>query len=538
MMLLNQKELENKNQWKNAGIRIPKFDRVSVTKQTKAAPTWLHLGPGNIFRAFPAMLMQKLLDAGQTDTGIVVAEGYDYEIVDIMKQQNDNLSLLVTLKTDGNIEKTVVGSITESLKIAREVEEDYQRLVEIFENPSLQMVSFTITEKGYSLTDSRGNYGQQILDDFSKGPEAAESYVGKVAALLHRRFLAEEMPVAFVSMDNMSHNGEVLHGAIQTFASKWEENGLVTPEFVAYVNNPKKVAFPWSMIDKITPRPDENVAQILREDGFEEVEYKITQKNTYTAAFVNAEETEYLVIEDTFPNGRPPLEKAGVIFTDRHTVNQVETMKVTTCLNPIHTALAIFGCLLGYESISEEMKNPLLQKLAEKVGYQEGLPVVVDPGIINPKKFIDEVIGVRLPNPFIPDTPQRIATDTSQKLAIRFGKTIESYRDSDTYQVESLQAIPFVLAGWLRYLMGVDDAGKTFEKSSDPRMEEVSAFVADIKIGDKNIDRSALEVLLKDKTIFGVDLTEVKMSDKVLDLFVAMIASEGAVEETLAMVVQ
>ncbi|WP_373850049.1 mannitol dehydrogenase family protein [Jeotgalibaca porci] len=537
-MLLNQQELENKEQWTEAGIRVPTFDRGAVKRQTEMAPTWLHLGPGNIFRAFPAMLMQKLLDTNQVDTGIVVAEGYDYEIVDIMKQQNDNLSLLVTLKTDGNIEKTVVGSIMESLKIDRESKEDYQRLGAIFENKTLQMVSFTITEKGYSLTDSRGNYGQQIVEDFTNGPEVAESYIGKVAALLHCRFLAGQLPIAFVSMDNMSHNGDVLKSAIHTFASNWQENGLVTPEFVAYVNDPEKVSFPWSMIDKITPRPDETVAQMLRKDGFEEVDYKITQKNTYTAAFVNAEETEYLVIEDAFPNGRPPLDKVGVIFTDRHTVNQVETMKVTTCLNPIHTALAIFGCLLGYERISDEMKNPLLKKLAEKVGYQEGLPVVVDPGIINPKEFIDEVVGVRLPNPFIPDTPQRIATDTSQKLAIRFGKTIESYLNSDTYDVASLEAIPFVLAGWLRYLLGVDDTGKVFEKSSDPRMTEVSAFVKDIKIGDTTIDRLNLGALLKDKTIFGVDLVAVNMADKVLDLFEEMIASEGAVEKTLRKIVE
>lgn len=537
-MLLNQQELENKVQWAEADIRLPTFDRAAVKRQTETAPTWLHLGPGNIFRAFPAMLMQKLLDLKQVDTGIVVAEGYDYEIVDIMKQQNDNLSLLVTLKTDGNIEKSVVGSIMESLKIDRESKEDYQRLIAIFENRTLQMVSFTITEKGYSLTDSRGNYGQQIVEDFTNGPEVAESYIGKVAALLHYRFLAGQLPLAFVSMDNMSHNGDILKSAIHTFASKWEENGLVTPEFVAYVNDPEKVSFPWSMIDKITPRPDETVAQMLRKDGFEEVDYKITQKNTYTAAFVNAEETEYLVIEDAFPNGRPPLDKVGVIFTDRHTVNQVETMKVTTCLNPIHTALAIFGCLLGYERISDEMKNPLLKKLAEKVGYQEGLPVVVDPGIINPKEFIDEVVGVRLPNPFIPDTPQRIATDTSQKLAIRFGKTIESYLNSDTYDVASLEAIPFVLAGWLRYLLGVDDTGKVFEKSSDPRMTEVSAFVKDIKIGDTTIDRLILGALLKDKTIFGVDLVAVNMADKVLDLFEEMIASEGAVEKTLRKIVE
>ena len=98
-------------------------------------------------------------------------------------------------------------------------------------------------------------------------------------------------------------------------------------------------------------------------------------------------------------------------------------MKVCTCLNPLHTCLAIFGCLLGYRKISDEMKDRELVKLVETVGYKEGLPVVVDPIILSPKEFIDTVLKVRVPNPFMPDTPQRIATDTSQKLAVRFGET-------------------------------------------------------------------------------------------------------------------
>ena len=109
----------------------------------------------------------------------------------------------------------------------------------------------------------------------------------------------------------------------------------------------------------------------------------VTSKNTYIAPFVNAEECEYLVIEDAFPNGKPALDKGGIIFTDRATVDKVEKMKVCTCLNPLHTALAIYGCLLGYTLISEEMKNPLLKNMVEVIGYKEGLPVVVNPGILD-----------------------------------------------------------------------------------------------------------------------------------------------------------
>ena len=111
------------------------------------------------------------------------------------------------------------------------------------------------------------------------------------------------------------------------------------------------------MIDKITPRPAESITAALTEEGFEDMAPVQTAKHTYIAPFVNAEVPQYLVVEDRFPNGRPALEKAGVYMTDRDTVNRTERMKVTTCLNPLHTALAVCGCLLGYTLIADEMKD-------------------------------------------------------------------------------------------------------------------------------------------------------------------------------------
>lgn len=287
-----------------------------------------------------------------------------------------------------------------------------------------------------------------------------------------------------VSMDNCSHNGDKLAAAITAFAEGWVKNGLADEAFETYVKTSGKVSFPWTMIDKITPRPDASIEEILKKDGVEELDPVVTSKNTYVAPFVNAEECQYLVIEDNFPNGRPALEKGGLIFTTRETVDKVEKMKVCTCLNPLHTALAVYGCLLGYNLISEEMKNPSLKKLVEVIGYKEGLPVVINPGILDPKEFIDTVLNVRIPNPFMPDTPQRIATDTSQKLAIRFGETIKAYAAAPSLNVADLKLIPLVFAGWLRYLMGVDDNGNAFTPSPDPMLAEASSYVADVKLGE------------------------------------------------------
>lgn len=532
-MKLNEVGLKDTKIWEDAGFALPQFDRTAITKNTKEHPFWVHFGAGNIFRAFQANVVQNLLNDGTLDRGLIVAEGFDYEIIEKMYKPHDDYGIVVTLKADGTVDKTVVGSVVESVTVDSENETDFARLKEIFENDSLQMVSFTITEKGYSLVNGRGEMLPSVQADMKNGPEKPESYIGKVVSLLYTRFLSGEKPIAMVSMDNCSHNGTKLYEAVEAFAKQWEESALVKEGFHAYINDPKKVSFPWTMIDKITPRPDPSVRDILAKDGVEELDPVVTSKNTYVAPFVNAEECEYLVIEDAFPNGRPELEKGGFMFTTRETVDKVEKMKVCTCLNPLHTALAIFGCLLDYDLISKEMKNPVLKKLVEGIGYKEGLPVVINPGILDPKTFIDQVLNVRIPNPFMPDTPQRIATDTSQKLAIRFGETIKAYEASDSLNVNDLKLIPLVFAGWCRYLMAIDDQGKAFTLSSDPLLDTVCPYVKDIQLGDTVDAATVLKPILENKKIFGVDLYEIGMAEKVCQYFTEFIAGPGAVQKTL-----
>ena len=531
-MKLTRKGIEDKEKWLAAGIELPAFDYKSVYEKTKQQPVWVHFGAGNIFRALQAPAMQALLDSGEYDRGLIVCEGFDYEIIEKAYTPYDNLSLLMTLGSDGNIKKKVIGSVMESCVLDGSAGKDYGRLKEIFASPSLQMISFTITEKGYSLRDGSGNYSKAVAHDMEAGPEKAESYIGKVAALIYHRFKNGAYPVACISMDNCSRNGDLLKSAILEIAGTWCERGLSDVEFEAYLRDNNKVSFPWTMIDKITPRPDLNILNELKDAGVEDIELTETKMHTCTSGFVNTEETEYLVIEDDFPAGRPPLEKAGFYFTDRETVMKAESMKVTTCLNPVHTSLAIFGCLLGFKKISDEMKDPDLKKLAESIGYKEGLPVADDPGIIKPSDFIDTVIKKRLPNPFLPDTPQRIATDTSKKLPIRFGITISRYieRGLDT---DNLRMIPLVFAGWLRYLTGYDDEGNPMEKSPDPGIEIAEPYMAKNPYGSGIKDRDAILELLSKKEIFGADLNKAGLSEKVLGYFEEMNSTPGSVRAVL-----
>lgn len=506
--------------WEAKGYELPTYDIAAIRKRTHEAPTWVHFGGGNIFRAFPAALLNDILNKGHYDRGIIVAETFDYEVIDKAYTPYDNLSLLVSLQSSGNVEKKVIASVTEALK-ADYTFGDWKRLVEVFRAPSLQMVTFTITEKGYGVQPA----------DLERGLQPTLA-MGKVAALLYERYQAGNLPITVQSMDNCSHNGDKVKAGVMAYAKQWADKGLVPQGFVDYLTDERLVTFPWSMIDKITPRPHAKVKDLLATDGFEDNDYIETERHTFTAPFVNSEETQYLVIEDHYTNGRPPLELDGVIYTTRQTVDEVETMKVTTCLNPLHTAMALYGCMLGYTLISAEMSDEDIRPFIQKIGYIEAMPVVTDPGIINPYEFIGAFINKRLPNPFMPDTPQRIAMDTSQKLPIRFGETIKKYvaRHLDT---DNLVLIPLVLAGYARYLKGIDDNGCPFTPSPDPMLQELQQVVEPLTIGKSDQDFSCLKKLFSRKDVFGLNLYDTPLGNRMEGMVKELFAGKGAVRRTL-----
>ncbi len=493
---------DKRDQW-GKDYAIPHYDRGAIKAETLKAPQWLHFGAGNIFRAFMAAAMDTLLEKGLSDRGIIVCEDFDKELVHRAYEPYDSLSLLVTLKADGTVDKRVIGSVVEAVT-------ETDRMQTLFCEPSVQMVSFTITEKGYA------------------GP-----LMRKIAEFCLKRYEQGAHPLALVSMDNCARNGEVLYEGIMKEALALVEEGRAEKGFIHYLSDRSRVTFPWTAIDKITPRPDALVKELLKKDGFEDTEQIITARHTYTAPFVNAEETEYLVIEEAFPNGRPPLEQAGILFAPRETVDRFEKMKVGTCLNPLHTALAVFGCLLGYSIIHEEMQDPELRRLVWGLGYEEGLPVATHPGIMAPEAFLKDVLTKRLPNPFMPDSPQRIATDTSQKIPVRFGQTLKAYMESPTLDIRQLVYIPLVLAGWLRYLTGFNDRGEPFTLSPDPRLEELTALLQGIQPGREPLDEKGVDTLLHMSDIFVVDLFSCGLAEKVKVMFNEMLTDPGAVRRTL-----
>ncbi len=177
-MKLTLESLRNNLSWK--GYRLPSYDIEAAGKRPTTPPPGCILVRAACSAPSRLRSAQRLLTAGLSKTGVICCEGYDEELIDRVYRANDNLSIIATLYADGHIQKEVIASVTESLKMS----EDMDRLTEIFCAPSLQMVTMTITEKGYTIRDNERNFVPDFAWDASVGPKAAAaSFFGRLASL-------------------------------------------------------------------------------------------------------------------------------------------------------------------------------------------------------------------------------------------------------------------------------------------------------------------------------------------------------------------
>ena len=533
-MKLTMAGIKDREAWEKAGIQLPGYDVEEVSEKARKSPRWVHFGIGNIFRVFIGGIADGLLEEGALDRGLTCVETFDYDVADKIYAPYDNLGLSVILHGDGTRDYKVLGALAEAVKAQSSNDKQWNRLKEIFAAPSLQLVSFTITEKGYALQKADGTWFPFVEADIKNGPAKATGAMAVLTAMLYERYQAGKHPLALVSMDNCSQNGARLRQSVLTMAEEWKKAGYVDDGFLAYVSDEKIIAFPWTMIDKITPRPSEQIAADLEALGVEDMQPVITAKKTYIAPFVNAEKPQYLVIEDSFPNGRPALEKGfGVYMADRKTVNLAERMKVTVCLNPVHSATGPLGVALGYELFAHMLNTDAdMMKMARMVAYDEGLPVVQDPGILSPQAFVDELFNDRFPNEYLGDTNLRLAVDVSQMVGIRFGETIKAYVEKYG-DASRLTALPLGIAGWLRYMLAVDDAGKKYELAPDPMNEEIQEQLKDIVVGQPETFTDQLRPILSNERLFFIDLYKAGVGEKVENMFREMIAGPGAIKATI-----
>ena len=198
-MQLNLSSMENKAQWQAVHTQLPAYDVRAMAEETRRHPMWVHFGAGNIFRGFIAALQQRLLNAGESTRGITAAETFDQEIFEKIYAPHDNLTLSVTLNPDGTTSREIIASVAETVSGDATNAAAWARMKEIFRDPGLQMVSYTITEKGYALRRPDGTLLPAAQQDMENGPACPRHAMSVTAALSGRR---------------LSHCG-VLHGQLQ-----------------------------------------------------------------------------------------------------------------------------------------------------------------------------------------------------------------------------------------------------------------------------------------------------------------------------------
>ena len=411
-------------------LPVPSYER----SQLRAGI--VHLGVGAFHRSHQAMYVDRLLQQGQADDWAICGVGVlpsDRRMAEVMAAQ-DCLYTLVVKHADGTFEPRVVGSIIEYLLAP----DDPEAVVEKMAAETTRLVSLTVTEGGYNFSAVTGEFdanNPDVVSDLQPGA-ALRTAFGLVTEALVRRRQRGLRPFTVVSCDNIEHNGDVARRSFAAFAA------LRSRELGAWVE--REVAFPNSMVDRITPATtDEDRADIARrfgvEDGWPVVCEPFTQ----------------WVLEDRFSLGRPPLEDAGVqVVAD---VDPYERMKLRL-LNASHQALAYLGRLAGYRLVHDAAQDPLFQRLLLGYMEEEATPTLRPVPGIDLDDYRKELVA-RFSNPHIRDTLDRLAFDGSERLPKWLLPVVRANLTAGG-QVRRSAA---VVAGWARYSEGVDEQGEAIE---------------------------------------------------------------------------
>ena len=230
-MKLTLEGLKDRQSWEKAGITLPSYDAAAVAEATRRDPVWVHMGIGNIFRIFIGGIADQLLEEGLMDRGITCVETFDYDVVDKIYDPFDNLALSVTLHGDGTTDRKVLGSLTEAIKAQSSDEGQWERMKEIFQNPGLQLVSFTITEKGYALRNAEGAYFSFVESDIENGPDKAVSAMAVVTAMLLERYKSGKAPLAHCFHGITVPRMDPASRLCLEMAEEWKKRGFVRGRF-------------------------------------------------------------------------------------------------------------------------------------------------------------------------------------------------------------------------------------------------------------------------------------------------------------------
>jgi mannitol 2-dehydrogenase len=423
-------------------IQVPEYDR------EKVVPGIVHFGVGGFHRSHQALYIDKLLAMDPTIPFGIVGVGVmsnDYLMRDALVAQ-DCLYTLVEQRSGQN-DASVVGSIIDVLFAPRQSDEAFA----ILTAETTKIVTLTITEGGYCINQATSELRLDLegIQHDIKNPSAPKTVFGFIVEALKRRRQLNIPPFTVLSCDNLQENGSITQRVILSLARESDS------ELAAWIE--ENVAFPNSMVDRITPASTEEQIRIVQES------YGIVD-----ACPVFCEPFTQWVIEDSFCNDRPQWEAVGVQMVDN--VLPYEKMKIRL-LNASHSLMGYLGYLAGYKFIFQIAQDAEFQQYVRDFMNEEATPVIGEISGINLSEYKDTLMQ-RFANPAIRDEARRICLDGSGKIPKFVLPTIrEQLRNGGDIKRGTL-----CVAAWFRYLAGTDESGAhyTIEDPMAAQLQELA----------------------------------------------------------------
>lgn len=428
-----------------ATVARPRYDRAALT------PGIVHVGCGNFHRAHMAVYLDDLFATGEGQDWAILGAGVrdgDARMRAMLEPQ-DWMSSVIELAPGAHAAR-VIGAMTGFVPVAA----GNGPLIAAMSDPAIRIVSLTVTEGGYYIDPETGTFSPDhpdILKDAAH-PEAPDTVFGAIAAALRARRAAGAPPFTVMCCDNVPHNGRVTRDAVVGLTR------LHDPALADWIA--AEVAFPNSMVDRITPATGPRERAMAAELGLDD------------AVPVTCEPFRQWVMEDHFPAGRPALEKVGVTFTPH--VDRFETMKIRI-LNGGHAIIAYPSGLMDIQLVHEAMADPLIRAFLDKVETDEILPIV-PPVPETDLTAYKALILDRFSNPEVADTVRRLCLDGSNRQP-KF--IIPSIRDRVAAGQDATGLI-LLSALWCRYCFGTTESGAEIAPN-DPNWDMLTARAARAK---------------------------------------------------------
>ncbi|MDQ0117211.1 fructuronate reductase [Pseudarthrobacter defluvii] len=402
----------------------------------------VHLGLGAFHRSHQAWYTQHAPDAAEW--GIAAFTGRRPDAAAALSRQ-DCLYTLVERSAGGDSFE-VIGSIVEAVDGA-----NIARLCELVAAKETAIVTLTITEAAYGLaadgTFDAGAPGAaedlRALSAVASGEAGVPGTpLGRLVLALARRRDSGAGPLAVVSCDNLSANGDVARRAVLGLASGWG-SGLA-----GWIE--ANVSFVGTSVDRITPRTTEaDIAEVAEQCGYSD------------NSPVVAEPFRNWVLSGDFPAGRPRWEEAGAVVVSD--IEPYENRKLWL-LNGSHSILAYAGQLRGHATVADALADPLCRKAVEDF-WDEAARHLQGEGLDIPT--YRQALLERFGNARIAHRLAQIAADATTKLRMRAVPVMTAERADGRSGAGSA----LMLGAWIDYVT----AGSDFQ---DPLAAEIQAAVA------------------------------------------------------------